>query len=150
VIVLLGPIPASEDLPVVVRREKEFLLISMVNYEGPVHDFDRDELTRWRSGFYLELATRSEHASFEKFKEYASAIRVTDTWRQECARRIEIQSAGHHMVFEYDPFRERILQRLWDGVAEEIHHFSVDAPKGMSALFSPSSLFGSEAMYGRP
>ena len=53
------------------------------------------------------------------------------------------------MTFEYDPFREMILRRSWDGVEETEHHMAVGAPSGEPSVFCPATMFGSEAFMER-
>jgi hypothetical protein len=50
------------------------------------------------------------------------------------------------MALVYDPFRELIVSRSWNGASDEEDHFTVIAAGETYGPFCPTTLYGSEAM----
>ena len=141
----LFPAPAAGRSPVLIRRVGEFLLLSIVNYEGEDRDFTRDEMSQWRSGFVMEVHTADEFKEWTEFLAYAEKATVLEECNPRGVRTVVYQSGGHRMEFRADPFREEILTREWDGTDDSIDHFHVLAAGEMTGPFCPRSLFGKEA-----
>ena len=141
----LPPSPAAGQHPVRLRHSGEFLLLSMVNYDGPPRDFSRHEINSWRTGFVLELATAQE-SSWEEFQTRARETHVTEVVEHGIVRTVRYTSGGTTMEFSYDPFKEVILSRRWNGVEESPNHFEVEAAGNRKGPFCPQMLYGEELM----
>jgi hypothetical protein len=139
------PVPSASDQPVVIWRCGEFLVISVYNYDGAATDFTRHEINRWRSGFALELATDAE-TSWQAFVDNAATVRVEESTEEGSLRSVRYRSGGDTMALVYDPFRELIVSRSWNGASDEEDHFTVIAAGETYGPFCPTTLFGSEAM----
>jgi hypothetical protein len=142
---LLDPSPAASERPVRFWESGEFLLLSTELYDGPPEDFSRHEINGWRAGFVLELATAQE-MSWEEFLAHASKTEVSETVDQGSIRTVRFASHGNTMEFSYDPYKEAILSRRWNGVEEEINHFDVEAAGARNGPFCPATLFGRELL----
>ncbi len=141
----LPPFPSAGQHPVRLRRSDEFLLLSMVNYEGPPRDYSRHEINAWRTGFVLELATVRE-LSWEEFQTRAQETRVAEVVEDGIVRTVRYTSGEKTMEFSYDPFREAILSRRWNGMEESTKHFEVEAAGRREGPFCPRMLYGGELM----
>ncbi len=141
----LAPFPAVSEHPVRLWRSGEFLLLSIVNYEGPSRDFSRHEINGWRSGFVLELATARE-LSWEDFLLRALETQVTETVETGLVRTVRYVSGGNTMEFSYDPYKEVILSRRWNGKEECVDHLRVEAAGAHDGLFCPPTLYGREVL----
>ena len=142
-ILTLKPHPAASERPVVLWRSGEFLLLSMVNYDGPPASFTRQEINGWRTGFAMELATADE-LSWEEFLQRGSGARLSENVRDGMVREVRFDSGGDSMEFAYDPYREAILSRRWNGQEEWVEHFEVRAAGSREGEFCPPTLYGRE------
>jgi hypothetical protein len=122
----------------------DFFLVSLYNYEGPRRDFTREEISHWRSGYFLEVWAKDNFADWESFLNHASQTNVEETVDERGTRRIVASSNRTAMEFHYDPFRENILSRKWCGVEEEMTHLDVTAAGKSGGPFCPNTLYGSE------
>jgi len=118
--------------------------VSSFNYEGPTKDFTREEISHWRSGYFLEVWCKEDFADWESFLKQASQTSVEETVDERGTRRIIVRGKGTVMEFHYDPFRENILSRKWCGVEEEVTHLDISAASATSGPFCPQTLYGSE------
>ena len=143
-IVPLSPSPSSGAAPVRLQNYKDFFLISMCNYEGASRDFTREDLSAWRSGYYMEVWGKDDFGSWEKFVGHADKVRVEETVEARGIRQIFARSGEAEMEFRYDPLRESILSRVWCGVQDETTHFDVTAAGNSNGPFAPRTLYGSE------
>jgi hypothetical protein len=141
----MQPSPAASDRPVVLWRSDEFLILSVYNHDGPETSLSRQAINGWRSGFALELRT-AEEMSWEEFLRRGDAARVTESVRDGAIREVRFESGGDSMEFAYDPYRESILSRRWNGEEEWVEHFDVKAAGRTGGEFAPATLYGSEAM----
>jgi hypothetical protein len=147
--ILIVPLPLSPTsgmTPVRLSLHGDFLLVSSHNYEGTVRDFSREEISTWRSGYYLEVWNKDDFGSWEDFLGHAERVQVEETIVEHRTRRIAVRSNGTTMEFHYDPYRESILSRKWNGVEEQTTHFDVSASGIQIESFCPKTLFGSEGM----
>ena len=145
-IALLPAFPSPGTAQVRVWRTNDHFIVSQFNRNEPVTvDVPRDELSRWRTGFVIELATVREHASFEDFLAHARRIRVEELVDQDSTRVVTYHTGHHTMLFRYNPLREQILSRQWDQREEQIDHLHVVAGGDSNPAFCPLTLFGSEA-----
>jgi hypothetical protein len=140
----LPPSPAGGNTPVRLTVLRDFFLVSLYNYEGPVRDFTREEINRWRSGYFLEVWSKDDFRDWESFLSHAKEVSIEEIVDERGTRRIVARSKGTVMEFHYDPFRENILSRKWCGVEEEITHLEVTAAGTHSGPFCPQTLYGSE------
>ncbi len=138
----LSPFPAQGPLPVLLHQCGEFLLISMINYDGPVKDFSREEIGEWRTGFVLFLETKQESGGWEQFVDRAGKAVIHEESKGRGLRTVSLTYGGHTMEFAADTVRESILHRTWDGVDEPVTCFEVYA-KG-DERYRPPTLFGHE------
>jgi hypothetical protein len=141
----LPPLPAASDHPVRLSRCGEFLVISCVNYEGALRDFSRHEINGWRSGFVIELAAARD-LSWEDFLERANKTQLAESVEAGSLRHVTYTSSGNVMEFLYDPYKEVILSRQWNGEEEAVNHFEVEAAGSRSGAFCPSTLYGRELL----
>jgi hypothetical protein len=144
-IVPIPPWPAGSDTPVVLWRSGGFLLVSMYNYEGTPRDFSRHAINGWRTGFALELVT-SRETDWDSFVRGAEAAGVEERTHDGSLRTVRYHSGDDVMEFAYDPFRESIVSRLWNGEPDSEDHLSVQAGSETTGLFCPRSIFGAEVM----
>jgi len=146
VLVPLPPHPAPEEAPVQIRLSEEFLLVSCWNYRGKPISCSRDELTSWHTGFYLELHRHEAFDREEDFAAHASGIVVKGRPEADGRRRVTVASDGNSLEMVYDPFRELVLSRRWNGREEGVDHFEVQVPDATPEIFSPRTLYGSELL----
>jgi len=140
----LLPRPAPDEAAIEIRTLDEFLLVSCWNHRGRTINVTRDQLSGWHTGFYLELHRRTEFVDFGAFTAYAAGTRIQDRPLSETARQVIVASGENTMQFTYDPYRELILSRTWNGEEEGITHLEVEAAGRHLDPFCPPSLFGSE------
>jgi hypothetical protein len=145
-VIPLGPDPRSDGAAVRLDVGNDHLMYSLVNYEGPTRDFDRDDIMTWRSGFALELATTDEFTSFDEFLAYARELDVTESLSDRGTRSVVFESPEGTLKAIYDPTAERFLSRTWNGEEETVDHLRVEGGIPGRPLITPLTLFGSEAM----
>jgi hypothetical protein len=145
-IVMLGPTPAGREYPILLHRAREFLLFSSYNYDGIPRDVERDDISLWRTGFYFTLACADDYPSFDAWREHAATIEAGETLDPGHVRHVICKDGVNTMMLKYDPLREKILNRSWNGIEEQILHLDVETPEGVAAEFKPITLFGREAM----
>ncbi len=146
VITLLPAFPSPGTAPVRLWKTDEHMVLSQYNRnDTDAVDIPRDELSRWRTGFVIEMATVGEFGSFARFLTHAQSVRVEETVEHGGTRCIRYWSGPHVMLFRYDPLREQILSRQWDQREEQIDHMEVTAGDEHPPAFCPDTLFGSEA-----
>ncbi len=143
-IIPLPVVPSTGDGTMRIWRANNHLIVSLYNYLGDVRDFSREEIGRWRTGFAVEFAAVEEFPSFDKFISHASKSNV-DEVGEGGIRSVTYVSGHDVMKFLYDPLRETILSRTWNGEEEVIDHLRVDAGEGAEGIFTPKTLFGDEA-----
>lgn len=141
----LIPFPKASDHPVRLWRHGEFLILSMINYEGPPLDFSRHGINSWRTGFVLELATAQE-ASWEEFRERAGEAEIQEEVENGTVRTVRYGSHGNTMELAYDPYKEVVLSRRWNGMEEGVLHFEVEAAGEKAGPFCPATLYGKELL----
>jgi hypothetical protein len=142
-VVLLGVDPFSSTTPGRLWECNGYLLVSMINYEGAEIDFSREEISRWRSGFVIELETLETAGSFEDFVARINAMKVSERIGPDAIRTTTVEDDLGKMEFGYDPLRELILSRTWNGVDDTVDDLTVEC-EDEKGLFSPPTLFGSE------
>jgi hypothetical protein len=142
-IVLAPPLPASRE-PVLLWRTGDFLVLSLSNYDGAPRGFSRHEINGWRTGFAMELAASPE-MPWEEFLRHAGTARLTEEM-EGTVRTLTYASGKDVMAFAYDPYREEILSRRWNGAWDGTVHFSVRAGTDTSGPWCPPTLFGNEAL----
>jgi hypothetical protein len=140
-ILTLEPSPAASVSPVVLWRRGEFLVLSMYNYDGQAASFSRQEVGLWRTGFALELATADE-TGWEDFLRRKASVR--ESLRDGTVREVHFESQGGLMEFVYDPSREWIHSRRFNGREEWVEHFEVRAAGRDAGEFCPATLYGRE------
>jgi hypothetical protein len=145
-VIMLGPEPFGSEHPIRLQRAGEFLLFSAYNYSGDHRDVDRDEISLWRTGCYLEVGSADEYAGIDAWLEHVARLDVCETLSPDHVRHVMCRDGKNTMEMKYDPVRERILSRRWNGAEEQIVHFDVDTVEGTSVEFRPVTLFGREAM----
>ncbi len=142
-VALAPPVPASGE-PVLLWRNGDFLILSLYNYEGPPRPWPRNEMNGWRTAFAMELRAESE-MTWERFLRHADEARLSETVEGN-VRNLTYSSGDDVMEFSYDPYREEILSRRWNGSWDGTDHFTVRAGKETSGPWCPATLFGNEAM----
>ncbi|MBE0558977.1 MAG: hypothetical protein IH628_17250, partial [Proteobacteria bacterium] len=135
-----------KETPIQIRQTREFLLVSCWNYRGESMNCSRDELTAWHTGFYLELHPQTAFPRLNDFVSYVAGISVDEQIEHACRRRVTVRSGEDAMEMIYDPFRELILSRSWNGTEEGVVHFEVEAGGPSPAEFSVPNLYGSELL----
>jgi hypothetical protein len=140
----LRPSPESAH-PVNLWRCGDYMILSMCNYEGPPRDFARHALNGWWTGFVLALATSAE-TTWEQFLLDAERAVVEHHVHDGAVRTARYVSGNDTMEFTYDPFKESILRRQWNGMPECEEHFRVRAWGAATEPFCPPTLFGREVM----
>jgi len=145
VVIPFLPVPSASDRPVELWRCGEFLVVSVFNYDGPEQDFTRHDINRWRSGFALELATSGE-TTWDEFTARAKTLRLEDEIQEGSLRSVRLHSGTDTMSLLYDPLREAIVGRTWNGASDEESCFSVVAAGETSGDFCPPTLFGGEVL----
>jgi hypothetical protein len=142
-ILLAPPVPSSPD-PVLLWRNGDFLILSLTNYEGPAGGFSRHDINGWRTGFAMELATSSQ-TMWEEFLHRASSASLSDVLQGQ-VRNLTYSSGENVMQCSYDPYREELLSRKWNGAWDGTDHFSVRAGEETTGPWCPATLFGKEIM----
>ncbi len=145
VIIPLELSPASDSAPIRLHTFGEHLMLSLVNYSGPVTSVSRDEVNGWRNGFFIHLMAAEEFASFEEFVRWAGEVNVSETLLPGFIRQVVVESPDGPMCARYDPFRELFLSRTFRGEEDVTDHLSIEAGVAGESLLSPLTLFGSEA-----
>ena len=140
------PHPAPEDTPVLLHRVGDLLLLSCWNYRGEPISVSRDQLTGWRTGFYLELHGRTAFAGDEEFRAHVGSIAVHDRFETPTRRRVTVHGGGALLEMVVDPYREIVLSRCCDGEEEGTDHLEVEAAGSSIEPFCPRTLFGSELL----
>jgi hypothetical protein len=120
-------------------------MLSVENYDGPPEDFSRHEINGWRAGFVVELAT-AQDVSWDQFVARASGAQVSERVEAGGVRTVQYSSQGNTMEFSYDPYKEAILSRRWNGIEEQVNHLEVEAAGAHEGPFCPVTLFGREAL----
>jgi hypothetical protein len=92
----------------------------------------------------MELATSSQ-MTWEDFLRRAQSARLGDDL-QGHVRKLTYSSGGDVMECTYDPYREELLSRTWNGMWDGTNHFSVRAGEETSGPWCPATLFGKEIM----
>ncbi len=141
----LQPSPSPSARPVKIWRCGDYLMVSMYNYDGPARDFSRHALNSWWTGFVLELSTSAE-TTWEEFLRDAERASVEQNVHDGMLRTVCYISGEDAMEFTYDPFKESILARRWNGMPDCEEHFSVRAGNSTTGPFCPPTLFGREVM----
>jgi hypothetical protein len=142
----LTPRPAPDDAAIQLRVVDEFLLVSCWNYRGKPTDVARDELSGWHTGFYLELHCGAEFADGDAFTAYTNGIAIKNRAMSDTMRQVSIVAGGRNMELTYDPYRELILSRTWNGKEEGVSHLEVESAGRSLQQFCPLTLFGSEIL----
>ncbi len=142
-VTLAPPVPAPPE-PVLLWRNGDFLLLSLFNYEGPSSGFSRNEINGWRTAFAMELRDSGE-MTWEQFLLYAETARLSEEVRGN-VRALSYVAGEDVMDLSYDPYREEILSRLWNGNPDGTDHFTVRAASDTSGPWCPATLFGNEAL----
>ncbi|MGB6122752.1 MAG: hypothetical protein WBG80_12645, partial [Bacteroidota bacterium] len=142
----LIPRPAPDDAVIQLRVVDEFLLVSCWNYRGKPTDVTRDQLSGWHTGFYLELHSRAEFADDDAFTAYAAGIAIKNRPVSKTIRHVSVVAGGGNMQLTYDPYRELIVSRTWNGKEEAVSHLEVESAGRSIEPFCPSTLFGSELL----
>jgi hypothetical protein len=139
----LRPYPAASEHPVSFWKSGEFLVMSITNYDGPTRTFSRHAINGWRAGFTLELANESEMS----WEEFQTCAREASTFEEVKSgiRTVHYTSRGNTMELSYDPYRETILSRRWNGNEDVIEGLDVDAAGATEGPFCPVTLYGREA-----
>lgn len=145
-IIPLTLVPSAEPHPLRIWAANGHIMISLYNYEGPEHDFPRDELTTWRNGFILHLSRSREWKTFAKFLEWSKAVRVRDSFSENRVREVLYECPDGTMRAAYDPWREVFCARSWIGTEEDVTHCEIRGGSAALPLLNPMTLFGSEAM----
>ena len=140
----LPPSPTTGSAPVRLTVARDFFLVSSYNYEGPAKDFTREEISNWRSGYFLEVWSKDDFGDWESFLNHAKCVSVEETVDGRGTLRIVARRKETVMEFHYDPFRENILSRKWCGVEDETTHFDVTSAGTSGGPFCPQTLYGSE------
>jgi hypothetical protein len=142
----LVPDPRPDEEAVQIRTCDEFLLVSCWNYRGEPINLTRDQLSGWRTGFYLELQSRADFPDFDAFVAHAADTRIEDHSVSGTAHQVTVVSGKDTMQFTYDPYRELILSRTWNGEEEGVSHLEVQVDGKRLEPFCPQTLFGSELL----
>ena len=145
--ILMKPVPLvpqGSDEPLSLRVVPDFLLLSLISYEGPPLDLTREEINGWKSGFFIEVWSKSDFGGWEDFLAHAAAVVVKEEGVGTVTRKVVCESGGHTMEFQCDPYRESVVSRRWDGQEEFLEHFEVSAGGRRSGPFVPVSLFGTD------
>ncbi len=145
VIIPLISFPSTDERGMRIWKANDHLMISLYNYDGTAVNLSRDEVNRWRNGFAIELATADDFDSFEQFVRYASSIMIEELPNNSATRTIRIKSGRDTMELDYDPLREMILSRKWNGEEERIDHLYIEAAGTTEGEFCPKTIFGKEA-----
>ena len=137
--------PAAEPHPLRLWTANGHMMLSLYNYDGPSLIVERDTLTAWRNGFILHLSLAQQWNSFEEFRAWSKAGRVTESFAENRVREVVYECADGMMRALYDPWREVFLSRTWNGREEAVQHLEIQAGSEGEPLLSPMTLFGSEA-----
>lgn len=141
----LEPSPAPSATPLRIWQSGDHLIVSMFNYDGPPADFSRHAINNWWTGFVLDLSTRAD-MSWEEFLAGAGRKRVERNVADGMIRTVCYADGEDTMEFSYDPFKEVIVSRRWNGRPEGEQYFGVNAAGQGSGPFCPPTLFGHEVM----
>jgi hypothetical protein len=138
----LDPAPPS---PVRIWQANGHMMISLFNYDGPVTDVAREELTIWRNGCIVHLSTADAWPSFKDFRDAVAQMRVTENMGADRIRRVHYEAREGAIAATYDPGRELFLSRTWNGAEETLEHLTIEAGRSRDALLDPLTIYGSEA-----
>ncbi|MEZ4697402.1 MAG: hypothetical protein R2832_13375 [Rhodothermales bacterium] len=144
-IVVLGVEPAASETPIRLWECNGYLVLSLINREGEPRDFNREEIARWRAGFVIDLVTISEVESFDAYQALVESMSVSEEIGPDAVRTTTVTDKNGTMEFGYDPLRENILFRRWNGNDETVGHFSVECAD-TTGRFTPATLFGRELL----
>jgi hypothetical protein len=122
------------------------LIVSCWNYRGEPMSCSRDELSGWRTGFYLELYPQRAFRRDDDFDAHVAGIVIHDRVEAAARRRVTVAGAGETMEMIYDPYRELVLSRTFNGVEEGVNHLDIDAAGPSPAPFCPGTFYGSELL----
>ena len=150
VVIPLSLEPRSESAPVRLTKVNNHLVYSLLNYDGSVHDFSRDEFTKWHNGFVLELAAAGKFKDFKHFLDHARSLSVAESIDGCGTRRVRVTGPDGVMVSAYNPARECFVSRTWNGVEESVDHLRIEAGPAETSLIEPLTFFGSEAIRKAP
>ena len=141
----LHPSPSSSAQPVKIWRCGDYVVVSMCNYEGSARDFSRHVLNSWWTGFVLTLSTSAE-TTWEEFLRGAERALLEQNAHDGTLRTVRYISGEDAMAFTYDPFKETVLSREWNGMPDCEEYFSVRAGNTTTGPFCPPTIFGREIM----
>lgn len=135
----LDPCPAS---PIRIWTANGHVMISLYNRDGGVTDRTREEMTGWRNGCILHVAAPGDVPSIDAFCDMIAGIVVEDTMGPDRIRRVAAAVPGGTMEAVYDPVREALLSRTWNGEDDGVSHLEIAAGPGRHPLIEPPDLFG--------
>jgi len=143
-VIIPCPVVPGADKPIRLWECNSYLGFSLCNYEGERRDFSREEISRWRSGFVIELATVDQFPTLEDFVVYTAALSVEESIGPDATRHTVFHVGDDVMEMTYDPLRELIVSNQWNGAEERTTHMSVEAGGRTEGEDCPHTLFGSE------
>jgi hypothetical protein len=115
--------PAAEPHPLRLWTVNGHMMLSLYNYNGSSLDVERDALTAWRNGFILHLSLAQQWNSFEEFRAWSKAGRVTESFAENRVREVVYECADGMMRALYDPWREVFLTAERPGQARSCRYF---------------------------
>jgi hypothetical protein len=104
-----------------VAKQHDFLVISLLNYEGEARDFARLELIATCNGFVAEVGSADTDGSFTDFRRRQSSRAVKDVLissihtRHRTSRTIRYARGGVQLELAYSPGSEGIRYQLING-----------------------------------
>ena len=105
-----------------IKRVNGFLVISLINYEGPARSFTENELHCIRNGFILEVRDNDECSPQEmdsllRSWTYSSDLRQYDNFPSMCD--MKCSRPGLSFAISYSPISERVMYRTVNGFDAE-------------------------------
>ncbi|MBN1348694.1 hypothetical protein JXJ21_04730 [candidate division KSB1 bacterium] len=137
------PIPPSDDAPSGrIWHHEDHLIISFYNYQGPVMDLTREQMSQTRNGFACLLETRENFPELKDFQAYVENLGIEEELTAPFVRNVRFRIGADEMALSVDPVSERILRRMWNGQDDAVFHLEVETPAERSDIFSPKTIYG--------
>ncbi len=106
-----------------IEQVNGFGMINLINYIGSAKTFEYHDLLACRNGFVIEVGHAPDWHSFQAFREYHAAPRISDQWdTADAMRTVRYQRDSMALEIAMSPFSEGIKHR-------SINNRLVRAPK---------------------
>ncbi len=105
----------ERNVPIRVREIKEWLVVSLYNYEGPSRAFGKREIAKLGNGFVLEVRDAADFPSFQAFQDRMNAARALDQLYGG-RRRVHYATPDLRLSTHYCPYAHTTMHASVNGL----------------------------------